>query len=260
MRVLLCVSAPAILSERRWSMKALNRTFLAGVAGLLAVAFPGPSTAQLSLTVDRTMWVSATGTPEENCTVLRNVLDSIPGPASLENAYLVNVGPGRYACGTNTVRVPSFVAVEGAGAEVTEIRGNRNSPTSGVVTFDQMSGFAELRSLTVRHLGGAINHAIAVRVEAPAEVRLENVVLRSPAGPTNSSALAAAEGLAGSVFVIVRNSGLFAPTAAKAIGDATIQLLSTKISGTLTETSSGSIECASSFTDALVPLDSTCSP
>lgn len=242
-------------------MRALIPGSLLCVAvALLAVVWPGPAGAQVSLSVERTVWVSATGTPEENCTGLRNALDSISGPATLENGHLVKVGPGRYDCGSTTVNVPAFVAVEGAGIEVTFVTGDQDSVNEGVVTFGPDSGFSELRSMSVAHLGGAITDAIAVRVVAPSEVVLENVVLVSPAGPTSSTALHAEETAAGAVLVVTRHSVVAGPTAVAASGDATIQLESTRFDGPVTETSGGSVMCVNSFTNALVPLDSTCSP
>ncbi len=235
-------------------------SLLCVAAALLAVVWSAPARAQVSLVVERTMWISATGTAAENCTALRNVLDSIPGPGTLANAYLVKVGPGRYDCGLTTVNVPAFVAVEGAGIEVTLITGSQSSPTEGVVTFNTSSGFSELRSMTVAHLGGAIDDAIAVGVGASTEVVLENVVLVSPPGPTNSTALRAAATDAGAVFVVARHSVVSGPTAATAAEGATIQLVSTRVNGPVTETSGGSIMCANSFTNTLAPLNSNCSP
>jgi len=109
-------------------------------AALLAAAWSAPVSAQVSMAVERTIWVSATGTAAENCTALRNVLDGITAPTTIEDSYLVKVGPGRYDCESSAVNVPPFVAVEGAGIEVTFVTGDQDSATEGVVTFGPDSG------------------------------------------------------------------------------------------------------------------------
>ena len=88
----------------------LTRSF---IVGLMVAVLPSVVGAQTSLTVNRVKWVSAADTDTKNCTALRDTLAAISGSAS--NSYLVKLEPGVYACGTNTVSVPSFTAIEGAG-------------------------------------------------------------------------------------------------------------------------------------------------
>ena len=105
------------------------------------------SAAAVSLGVNRVLLVDATGTPEENCDSLREVLSSITDNAS--NRYLVNLEPGRYSCGTVPLIVDRNIMLAGAGLRTTTVTGAVDSPVLGVIHLqDARTG---LRSLTVQN-------------------------------------------------------------------------------------------------------------
>jgi len=237
--------------------KVLSATLL---VSLPLVACPAALVAQL--TVERTIFVSATGTPEENCATLRSVLGSIPSPRVISNAYLVNVGPGDYDCGTNIVSIPSYVEVVGAG-QVTVIRGSVNSPIFGVVDFDDVIG-SSLRSLKVKNSG--IPDSIAVTVYQSFDIELRDVELspRQSGATISTGLLAYSDSLLGSDFcqVEVWNSQLFGfkgATTRQAVSGASVRItFYSAYFGAQTDTSAGGeVKCASS-TWALSPLDSDC--
>ena len=128
----------------------------AGTADALAGSITGPKFAAASVTADklvpglgglrfaRTIVISPTGTPAENCTALRNVLFGITDNAA-DNRYVVKLEPGVYDCGSIWVTMKSFVDIEGSGEQTTLIQGSIPHP-NGVVNGSDDS---ELRALTV---------------------------------------------------------------------------------------------------------------
>ncbi len=150
--------------------KTRGSTQCCALAVLLAAQPLSGVHAETSLVVNRVLWVDATGTPAENCASLRTTLAGLAG--ATEN-YRVNLEPGLYDCGTNTVSVPSLVAVVGAGRRATVIVGTPNSPDTGVVEFDHAPG-AGLQRVEVVHRGATLD-AVVISVKSSTSLVFEQI-------------------------------------------------------------------------------------
>ena len=107
-----------------------------------------PARAETSFGVNRIRHVAATGTSEENCQSLKNVLSSISDNSST-NQYLLQLEPGIYYCSTSVV-VGEGIALAGSGKDHTEIRGAVDNNLLGVVHI--AGGGVVLRNLSITNL------------------------------------------------------------------------------------------------------------
>lgn len=79
--------------------------------------------------------------------------------ASLENPYLVYIGPGKYTL-TNTLVMKEYVSIMGAGQGVTILSGNIGSSGSGVNAASALVSGADnanLRNLTIENQNQGLN-------------------------------------------------------------------------------------------------------
>lgn len=227
---------------------------LATLGVLLLMSCPAAVVSQL--TVERTIFVSATGTGEENCTAVRNLLD---GLLSGTRRYLIKLGPGTYDCGTTSLAIPGNVTLEGAGRRATYITGVIDNDEFGVVDFAEDGG--TLRSLAVGNDGISTADAVAVTVFNARSVSLENVDLAvgavvHPGLIASLRLLSFGEG--NSSRVEVRNSHL--SDGIKTEENCTINFHSSQLDEfRLDTTDGGTVRCGSSYDSGFNPLDKTCS-
>lgn len=119
-----------------------------GAACAAVLLIPDTARSETSLGVNRIRYVAVTGTPEENCQSLRDVLSSIDDNSST-NRYLVQLEPGTLNCGSLAVILGEGIALAGAGVDHSRIEGAVDSPVLGLIHIDDSS--VQLRSLTVRN-------------------------------------------------------------------------------------------------------------
>jgi len=119
----------------------------------------------------RTELVSPRSTAAESGTALLSALDRITD-ASATKPYLVYIEPGVYDIGGESLQMKSYVDIQGSGEIVTEITGNRDSSSSGVVVG---ADNADLDYLTIENTGGGV-HAVALYNNGPSPA-LRNVTL-----------------------------------------------------------------------------------
>lgn len=113
---------------------------------ILSVAWPAPAAAGTSFGVNRIRYVEATGTPEENCQSLKDTLSSITDN-SFDHRYLVQLEPGRYNCGIQSLVVGGHFVIAGSGKRHTSIYGLIDNNLIGVVHL--AGSRSMLRDLTV---------------------------------------------------------------------------------------------------------------
>ena len=123
---------------------------------------------------------------------LRVMVASIPtsGPEapSASNPWLVRVGPGIYDLGSESLYVPAYTALEGAGRDITVVAAAGYGGAAGTV---MMAEHGKLSRLTVKNAGTA-GFEIAVYLPPSAiKVALEHVTLEasSPSNATSGVAL-----------------------------------------------------------------------
>lgn len=230
------------------------------LAAVLALASSGGPAAgqQTLLAVDRVQWIGAGGTPSENCAGLRATLAGL-GTTSETQSHLLRLEGGRYDCGADTVSVPSFVQIVGAGRGNTLITGNLDDDLLGVVSFDIATN-SGLRALTVKHLGGTVD---AVAVSAlRANVRLEDVAIQADSTSNLSCALLVIGQVTDS-DVILRDSTATGETDAVTTlevqsGNASALVVSSELAGGTNDSGGGSIKCVESYDENLTLLTTSC--
>ncbi len=157
------------------------------------------------------------GDPAASGTALTNALSGITG-ASEGNPYLLKLEPGVYDLGTGTLRMKSFVDVEGSGEQVTKIRSS--GPAGADHNTLTGASNAGLRFLTVENTGGG-DYATAIRndfasptithvtARASGGVRGSRGIINASSSPKISETTVVATGASGSKLGIgVYNSTL----------------------------------------------------
>ncbi len=170
------------ISEGRGMRRALAIALVCGVS----VYVGGPVAGQISIGFnDRMIQVAHSTSP--TCQGLRDALAGISG-SSLSNRFLVRLEPGVFTCGSATLFLPAGVTLEGAGPELSEIRGTVDAAVLGVV---HMFGGGTLRSLKVDNtLAAAATGGIAVSIfelaSTASSVLFDRVTLSAASsGPVN---------------------------------------------------------------------------
>lgn len=105
----------------------------------------------------RTYLVPGVGTPEENGTRLRRMLEGITASESRPAVLLIQ--PGVFDVGAGGIAMKPYVNLQGFGEGVTKVTAPASGPDHGTVDG---ADHAELRNLTVESSGGAAP-AIAIR-------------------------------------------------------------------------------------------------
>jgi hypothetical protein len=111
---------------------------------------PGPAPAHVIVVADD-------GTPTANGTALLGAANGISG-SSATNGYLLELGPGLYDLGTQSLTLPSFVDLTGAGEDVTVIE---SSTASGVV---KAGGRSDISNLTLQTPAGSNGSSTGLQV------------------------------------------------------------------------------------------------
>ncbi|HEX7184321.1 MAG TPA: hypothetical protein VF756_21005 [Thermoanaerobaculia bacterium] len=139
------------------------------VCGLMLLLGAEPARAQI-----RTVLVSPVpGDPVASGTALRNALAGIPSSSSTDR-WLLKIEPGIYDVGTTSIRMRSWVDIEGSGIGVTTIRGSAPAYDATI----RGANNAELRLLTVEALGNtATPFPVIAMANSDASPRLYRVKL-----------------------------------------------------------------------------------
>lgn len=165
------------------------RKLLAAIGGLWLLATaaglgPSPVSAEVSFGVNRTLYVAANGTPEENCQSLQDTLTSI-SDNSATNRYVVNLEPGSYYCGGSSVIVGEWIALVGSGAGHTFVAGTSDNATLGLVHINGSGAQVRSMSITNQYPGTPTYRAIALGIRKLLsaglinDIRLEDVSVGS---------------------------------------------------------------------------------
>lgn len=103
----------------------------------------------------RTIVISPSSNAQGNCDALRSAMMGV-FDNSAENPFLIKLEPGLYDCGSQPLFMKPFIDIEGSGANLTRIIGNPEGDDGGTFRFGVITGAnnAELRQLTVEHIGG----------------------------------------------------------------------------------------------------------
>jgi hypothetical protein len=116
-----------------------------------------------------------------NGTFLRTVVGKIDsaGDASSTHGYLIKIFPGEYDLGSTPLSIPSYVDVEGSGADVTYIHG---APTAFQPVLYLST--SELRQIRVKNTYGGGLTVQASAVDMQSETVIRDAVLEVAAGGT----------------------------------------------------------------------------
>jgi len=107
----------------------------------------------------RTAVVARDGGDYANPLQAMDALSSWCGSPSVDNPCLLRIMPGGYNIATNSLEMRPYVDIEGAGENMTMIRGTIDSGVAGVVVG---ASNAELRNMTVENTGAANGNSIAL--------------------------------------------------------------------------------------------------
>ena len=225
--------------------------------------------------------------PAENGEALRAALASITD-ASATKPYVIQLAPGIYELGHETLAMKPDVSIAGAGAAVTRITGDQGQPTLGgalVLGADRTL----LRDVTVVNRGDMAAHFhTAMAVLGGAAMRIEDAVVEGGgssepgSGTSLTRRTVVAVSVAGGSDVrirgseiaansevspialqvrddgstaVVENSALVSPSRALTAGlGSTATVGASRVEGG----GSGSVICAASYDGGFVPVDAGC--
>jgi hypothetical protein len=225
----------------------------------------------------RTYVVTATGTPAQNGTLLRNTLANVASPSSLSPARLV-LEPGRYEVGTTALVMRPYVDVEGGGPLNTRIVGapTGSGISSGVVslvdnmvlrgvTIENVQGNATVASTGVGMVAGHSALRMkdaAIVISQPCTVAFATYFVTNFVDFDNVS-ITATGGTAGNQGFRVQNGeGVFrngSIVATLAVTDPIGTTSSFRISNSMLQgTKNGSRRCVAAWDENFNPLNTTC--
>jgi hypothetical protein len=145
--------------------------------------------AAVSLAVNRVLFVSATGTPAQNCQSLYETLADVSPKASAASPYVVKLEPGLYDCTDlgQTLLIGPWVTVEGFGADQTMILGcpyGASGDPFGVLTMKANSSirFVGVTCCNFCHSGGPVIGIDGSVVTRATNVRLLHVLIECSGG------------------------------------------------------------------------------
>ena len=108
--------------------------------------------------------------------------------ASMPFPYSIILEPGAYDIQGNSINLPRYVSLRGAGPDVTRIRGN---PSTGSDPVIRTNGDGVISDMTIRHRGGgSITSGRAVIAAGPL-MRFENVIFHVANSFSNGATLIA---------------------------------------------------------------------
>ena len=119
--------------------------------------------------------------------------------ASMPFPYSIILEPGAYDIQGNSINLPRYVSLRGAGPDVTRIRGN---PSTGSDPVIRTNGDGVISGMTIRHRGGgSITSGRAVIVAGPL-MRFEHVIFHV-ANPFSSNAMLIALSTLGGTDIVL---------------------------------------------------------
>ncbi len=126
----------------------------------------------VSKSMNNTVTVAKSG---GDFTDLQKAIDSITD-ASLENPYLIVIGPGRYKV-EKTITMKPWVSITGSGQKVTTLWGNIGSDSAETAAIIQGASDVELSNITIANLGlsSSFDYATGLFCYGVTNVILKNV-------------------------------------------------------------------------------------
>ena len=118
--------------------------------------------------------------------------------ASSNFPYFIVIEPGVYNIQTNSITLPQYVNMRGAGPDATQIRGK---PSSGADPVLLTSGDGVISDMTIRHRGGTGTSGRAVTA-AGANMRFRNVIFHVANSFSSSATLTALSTAGGTNLVL----------------------------------------------------------
>lgn len=204
-------------------MRVIARTFLLlSIAAAAYLLLPSSASAQnLNITRDRIQFsdgtqqsTAATTTSARTVTVSpvindvnasgQALLDAIAdiaaaGDATMAFPYSVILEPGAYDIQGNSINLPRYVSLRGAGPDVTRIRGNPSTEADPVLLTN---GDGVISGMTIRHRGGgSITSGRAVIAAGPL-MRFEHVIFHVANPFASGATLIALSTLGGTDIVL----------------------------------------------------------